>query len=124
MPDSAPGESGQREPRRNCGAPPESGASGLTEFLAVDPADAGLSREALRQAVRLLIRERDYLRNVRDIQIAEARAQAEDLARDREALREDRDAWRERATKAEDWLPRRLSGWVKRILLGPLRRGR
>ena len=39
------------------------------------------------------------------------------LAQELQALQRDRDAWRVRATKAEAWLPRRLSGWVKRNLL-------
>ena len=123
MLNSAPGEGGQREPQRDGGTSPEPGDSGLTDFLADDPTNTGLSREALIESVRLLIRERDYLRKIRDVQMAEYRGQSEHLILERDALLKDRETWRDRANRAEARLARTLSGRVKRSLLWLLGRG-
>jgi hypothetical protein len=61
--DSAPDLDGARE------ASP--GPSGLTRFLAEVPASADVSRETLIEAVHALLRERDYLRRARDLQLAD-----------------------------------------------------
>lgn len=45
--------------------------SGLTRFLVEDPSAAGISRETLIEAVRSLLRERDYLRRVRELALAD-----------------------------------------------------
>ena len=45
--------------------------SGLTRFLVEDPSAAGISRETLVEAVRSLLRERDYLRQVRELALAD-----------------------------------------------------
>jgi hypothetical protein len=110
---------------------PEPGSSsapdspGLTRFLVENPSSVGVSREALSEAVHALLRERDYLRQVRDLQLAEHESalaghrrhaeeierlrqeerrayqeQADALRRELIALTEDRDAWRARATRS------------------------
>jgi hypothetical protein len=75
--------------------------SGLTRFLVEDPSAAGISREALVEAVRALLRERDYLRRVRELALADfeleqklQREHTEELLADRDALLADRDALR------------------------------
>ncbi|MHC4377234.1 MAG: hypothetical protein ACYS26_11600 [Planctomycetota bacterium] len=45
--------------------------SGLTRFLVENPSAAGISRETLVEAVRSLLRERDYLRRARDLALAD-----------------------------------------------------
>ena len=142
MLDSAPDEKSKRELQLDLGAtasPPSlehsaaehsaaehsaAGDSGLTDFVVRDPASAELSTEELQRTVVSLIRERDYLRKSRDVQqaenaseLAEHRAQADYLSRERDELVEDRDVWRDRANRAEARLARTLSGRVKRWLL-------
>lgn len=76
---------------------------GPRAFL-VDPAAPPTTIEALRETVSALIRERNYLREVRDIQLAEHQADL-DLQLERvaevqgqlEVLSADRDKWKERA---------------------------
>ncbi len=116
MHDSAPGQDDGRtaNPDAAPSGPPPS--SGVTRFLVDGPESAGISREALVEAVRALIRERDYLRSARDIQLADfeeevagltehaaeleeslareteaSRSQADELKRELAALRAERD---------------------------------
>ncbi len=84
--------------------------SGLTPFL-VDPADPHATVEALRGAVRALIRERDYLREVRDVQLAEhevdlsqQQERVDELRSVLEAMRADRDDWKKRAESLHEGL--------------------
>lgn len=78
--------------------------SGLTPFLAGAPDDPQASIESLRADVRALIRERDYLRELRDAQLAELteridteRERAEDLQQQLNELRTDRQQWKDLA---------------------------
>ena len=119
-PPSTPAEDG----RRDGGPCPESGDPGPTGFLVDDLTDAGRSAEELRETVRALIRERDYLREVRDVQMADYISQVEALTRERDSLLEERETWRDRADRAEARIARTLSGRCKRGLLWLLGRGR
>jgi hypothetical protein len=106
--------------------------SGLTRFLVEDPSAAGISREALVEAVRALLRERDYLRRVRELALAdfeleqklqrehkeELLADRDALLADRDALRADRDAWQRRATRS---LPNRVMCTLRGLMKRPSR---
>ena len=91
------------EPTPDAPAPEAGTPGGPTPFL-VDPADPHATVASLREAVRALIRERDYLREVRDVQLAEHEAEvarqrdrADEVQRLLEAVRVDRDNWKARA---------------------------
>lgn len=123
MLDSEYEEEGAREPAHEAGmslGSANSEQSGFTDFLINDPNAPEVSREAMSEAIRSLIRERDYLRKIRDVQQAEHesqldahRAQTAELKRERDALLEDREAWRKRATWAEESTARALWGLLK-----------
>lgn len=116
MPDLPPDPEHRRETRPEPGPLPE--LHGLTPFV-VDDAGAeaaeSASRDELSEAVYLLTRERDYLRRIRDVQIAEhesllaehqeqIEALSDELAAvriDATALAKDRDRWRERAAETD-----------------------
>jgi small-conductance mechanosensitive channel len=123
-PHSTPGEGGQPEPQRDGGSSPEPGDSGPSGFLVDHPTGTRASAEELSEAVRSLIRERDYLREVRDVQMADSISRTEELTQERDALLQERDTWRDRAGRAEEKLARSLSGRLKRALLWLLRRDR
>ena len=74
--------------------------------------------EAHRAQAATLIEERDALRahgeNLR-VELDASQAQVAALSAEAEALRGDRDEWRERATRAEHTLAVRISGLIKRL---------
>ncbi len=71
MHDSAPDPEGRRDGKPELGPAPSPAPSGLTRFLVENPTSAEVSREALVEGVRALLRERDYLRRARDLQHAD-----------------------------------------------------
>ena len=71
MADSAPEQGGERAAKPDPAPATPPPPSGFTRFLVDGPEAAGISRETLIEAVRALIRERDYLRSARDIQLAD-----------------------------------------------------
>ncbi|GJM23322.1 MAG: hypothetical protein DHS20C15_32370 [Planctomycetota bacterium] len=71
MADSAPSHEGWGEETPEAGPSPSAPRSGLTRFLVDGPSSAGISRETLIEAVHALLRERDYLRRARDLQLAD-----------------------------------------------------
>jgi len=91
------GEEEEPEPDKSPAPQP----SGLTDFLVENPSSAGITREALVEAVQALHREREYLRRARNIQLADFEASMErqrqhseevDAARLREAQGHRREA--------------------------------
>ena len=79
---------------------------GPTPFL-VGAAGTAATVEALRASVAALIRERDYLRRVREVQLAEhqteleqQRARVVEVQGELDALATDRDHWKHRAESA------------------------
>ena len=67
------GEEEEPEPDKSPAPQP----SGLTDFLVENPSSAGITREALVEAVQALHREREYLRRARNIQLADFEASME-----------------------------------------------
>lgn len=106
MPDSAPEREGGREagPEVGASAPPPP-PSGLTCFVVDGSSSAGISRETLMEAVRALLRERDYLRRARDLQLAdfqlEAKTQREHVEELEAHLQQESRASREQAEELE-----------------------
>lgn len=66
---------GRGDPESLAGQTPPPPPSGLTRFLVESPSSAGISREQLVEAVRALIRERDYLREIRDALVSDYEAE-------------------------------------------------
>lgn len=82
--------------------------SGLTPFVERDATRSGASREELRERIRALIRERNYLREVRDVQLAEhtarlaeMREHADEIQRELDAVKMDRETKSERIETLE-----------------------
>lgn len=71
MHDSATERREPGDPKPELAQDPPPVHSGLTRFLVENPSAAGISRETLVEAVRSLLRERDYLRRARDLALAD-----------------------------------------------------
>ena len=83
MPDSARDHRGDREVRPEVGhevghaaSSLAASSSGFTRFLVDGASSASISRETLVEAVRSLLRERDYLRTSRDMALADFKLEA------------------------------------------------
>ncbi|MEM7310306.1 MAG: hypothetical protein AAF682_26760 [Planctomycetota bacterium] len=114
--DRDPGSEPEPESDPTPGSCPEPTSPGLTRFLVDSPSAADVSREALSEAVRSLLRERDYLRRARDLQqadhesqLAEHRSHAEEA---KQLRNEERKAFEEQA----DGLQRELAAHRKQTL--------
>ena len=105
MQDATPESASPRDPRSD---PSSSSAEGLVRFLVESPSLAGLTREALSEAVHSLLRERDYLRRARDLQNAEHEADQVEQRRHAEELERLRDEERRAYLEQVDSLRREL----------------